>query len=133
MELPASLTRDAFTAHSGEHGWTRQQIPQVVAHLSKNGLAILGGEVWQVTGNTGSWNGLIPQRAGPPAVFHWETTRDRGDSWPTFVSRCASDTLAAVAKWPVATDLPPDLSGQLLYNLTWVTEAEYAAPRRGAV
>jgi len=30
-----------------------------------------------------------------------------------------------VERWPGPDDLPPDLPGRILYNLTWVTEAEF--------
>jgi hypothetical protein len=30
-----------------------------------------------------------------------------------------------VAKWPAEGDVPEDLPGRILYNLTWVDEVEY--------
>src|SRR5437879_11821266 len=47
-----------------------------------------------------------------------------GEPWPKFVERCTVDTLAAVARWPSPEDLPSDMPGRILYNLTWVSEAQ---------
>jgi len=123
--FPEELKNAAFRAVNGEYGWTRSQVPPVVEILRGKQLAILGGELWWVLeGN--SWNGVIPQRSGPDTVYTWETKRRRKERWSGFVARCASDTLVAVNRWPPPEDLPVDLPGQILYNLTWVDEAEYS-------
>jgi hypothetical protein len=95
----------------------------VVDILRRRSLAILGGELWWVRDGIPGWD-LIPQRQGPPAVYSWETTRRGGELWSSFVERCATDTLAVVTRYPAPDDLPPDLEGRVLYNLTWVSEAE---------
>jgi len=123
--IPAKLKSTSFRAVNGEYGWTRAQVPQVVEILSAHGRAILGGELWRVPEGSLSWNGLIPQREGPAAVYAWETKRRGKEPWSRFVGRCASDTIAAVNRWPARADLPAKLSGRILYNLTWVDEAEY--------
>jgi hypothetical protein len=122
--FPPELERGAFRASNGEFGWTRAQIPVVVEALQADGLAILGGELWWVRDGFADWVGVIPQRHGPPGVYHWETTREPGEPWPHFGERGASDALAAVERWPTPTDLPPDLLGRILYNLTWVSDVE---------
>jgi hypothetical protein len=119
------LKKASFRAVNGEYGWTRSQVPQVVEILRADRLAILGGELWWVPERSSSWIGLIPQRKGPDAVYTWETRRRRKEPWSAFVARCASDTLAAVGRWPPPDDLPSDLPGRILYNLTWVDETEY--------
>ena len=120
-----TLKNASFRAVNGEYGWTRSQVPEVVEVLREKQLAILGGELWWVLEGSNAWSGVIPQRNGPDAVFAWETKRRRRESWPGFVARCAADTLAAVTKWPRLQDLPEELPGQILYNLTWVDESEY--------
>jgi len=120
--FPPELERDAFRASNGELGWTRVQIPVVVEILRSHGIGILGGELWWVRDDFADWVGLIPQRHGPPGVYHWETKRESEESWQHFVERGASDALAAVERWPAPGDLPSDLPGRILYNLTWVAD-----------
>jgi hypothetical protein len=122
--FPPELEASAFRADNGEFGWTRGQIPLVVEVLRRRELSIIGGELWWVREGTAGWD-LIPQRHGPPAVYPWETKRQSGEPWPIFVERCGTDTLAAVERWPAPEDLPPNLTGRILYNLTWVSEMEY--------
>ena len=110
---------------NGELGWTRAQILLVVEVLRSHGIGILGGELWWVRDGFTDWVGLIPQRNGSPGVYVWETKRQPGEPWPHFIELGASDSLAAVERWPIPSDLPPDLPGRILYNLTWVCEAEF--------
>jgi hypothetical protein len=123
--FPIELERDAFRASNGEFGWTRAQIPGVVDILRSQGIGILGGELWWVRDGLTDWVGLIPRRHGSPGVYVWETKREAGELWTNFIERGASDALVAVKRWPKPDDLPPDLSGRILYNLTWVSEAEF--------
>jgi hypothetical protein len=114
----------AFRADNGEFGWTRKQIPLVVDVLRRRSLAILGGELWWVREVVPGWD-LIPQRNGAFAVYPWATNRRPAEPWPTFVERCAAETLSSVERWPALIDLPPDMTGQILCNLTWVSEVEF--------
>lgn len=123
--FPLDLVRDAYQESNGEFGWTRAQIPLVVELLRRQGLGILGGELWWIRDGIPRWRGSIPQREGPPAVYCWVTDRLTGEPWPHFVERGAVDALAAVERWPAPDDLPADLSGRILYNLTWVSEDEF--------
>src|SRR5574342_221065 len=102
--LPEEMKQAAFRAENGEFGWTRAQVPGVVARLHDQGLAILGGEVWWVLDGARTWNGLVPQRRGPDLAYDWETLRKPLESWPAFVSRCAADTVAAVETLPPPAD-----------------------------
>src|SRR6266545_2836871 len=91
---------EAFRASNGEFGWTRAQIPGVVAALRAQQLAILGGELWWVRDGAQTWTGAIPQQDGHDAVYAWETKRQPDEPWAAFVSRCASDAIEAAEKWP---------------------------------
>ncbi len=122
--FPPSLEHDAFRADNGELGWTREQIPMVVKVLCSLRVGILGGELWWVDDGIKDWKGCIPQRHGPPGVYSWETKRRFGESWEDFVERGASDAVAAVERWPGPEDLPHNLPGRILYNLTCVSEFE---------
>jgi hypothetical protein len=123
--FPPELERNAFRASNGEFGWTRAQVPMVVDILRSHGIGILGGELWWVRDEFTDWVGVIPQQQGPPGVYCWETKPEPGEPWSHFVERGASDTLAAVERWPMLGDLPPDLPGRILYNLTWASDAEF--------
>ena len=127
--FPPELEAAAFRAGNGEFGWTRAQVPQVVDTLAHRGFGILGGELWWVRDGLPGWIGLIPQRHGPPAVYGWTTERGPEESWADFVARCAAEARETVRRFPDPGDLPPDLPGRLLYNLTWASEAEYEALR----
>jgi hypothetical protein len=41
-----------------------------------------------------------------------------------FIERGASDALATVERWSAPGDLPPELSGRILYSLAWASEVE---------
>jgi hypothetical protein len=123
--FPSELVQDAFRANNEELAWTRTQIPAVVDVLRSHRIGILGGELWWVRDGFTGWVGAIPQRHGPPGVYVWETRYEPGEGWPQFIERGASETLAAVERWPALGDLPPDLPGRILYNLTWASEAEF--------
>jgi hypothetical protein len=123
--FPPQLEQDAFRASNGEFGWIRTQVPVVVNILRSQGMGILGGERWWVQDASTSWAGVIPQRHGPPEVYVWETRRESREAWSHFVERSASETLAAVARWPTPGDLPPDMPGRVLYNLAWVSEVDF--------
>lgn len=125
--FPPELEAGAFRADNGEFGWTREQVPLVVEILRRRGLGILGGELWWVRDGNAGWD-IIPQRSGGRAVYPWETKRQSGEPWLNFVERCITETLAAVERWPAPEDLPLNLPGRILYNLTWVSELEYEKP-----
>jgi hypothetical protein len=124
--FPPDLERDAFR-NGNEFGWTRAQIPLVVDILRSHGMGILGGDVWWIDGTTGSVYLSVlklAQHEGIAVVYAWNTERRPGEPWSHFVERGASDALNAVERYPNG-DIPPDLPGRILYNLTWVSEAEF--------
>lgn len=123
--FPPVVEKGAFRARNGELGWTRSQIPAVVEVLRSRSLGILGGELWLVRDGDEDWTGLIPQRHGPPGVYTWETERGPNEEWEHFVDRGIARALVEVERWPTPQDLPPELPGRILYNLTWTSEAEY--------
>lgn len=131
--FPPELERAAYRECNGEFGWTRSQAMAAVKVLVAHSFAILGGELWWVREGVPGWRGSIPQRQGPPAVYAWETDRLPGEPWSTFVERSVADTLAALSRWPQPDDLPSDLPGRILYNLTWASEVEFAQLRRKPV
>jgi hypothetical protein len=131
--LPEDLTKNSFRAKNGEYGWRREQVPAVVAVLHKQMQAVLGGELWWVLDGAESWSGFIPQLEGADTVYHWETERLPNETWTAFVGRCADHAIEAAKILPGKDEVPPDLPGQILYNLTWVSEVEYGTLRSRAV
>ncbi len=125
--FPIELERDAFRTGNGEFGWTRAQISTAVEVLRARGIGILGGELWWVRDGTAIWHGCVPQRHGPPGVYTWVTERRTEEPWQDFVERGVAEALAAVERWPEPGDLPPDLPGRILYNLTWISKVAYPA------
>ena len=123
--FPIELEQEAFRASNGEFVWTRAQIPQVVAILRSRGMGILGGELWWIYDATGSCHMSVPQREGPAGIYTWATERRLGEAWHHFVERAAADALAAVERWPEPGELPIGLPARILYNLTWVSEADF--------
>lgn len=135
--FPPELEREAFRS-GNEFGWTRAQIPVVVEVLRSQGMAILGGELWYVRECHDGFKELyssIPQREDIPShywgLYVWATDRRPGDGWQDFVERGALEALSAVARWPEPNGegQPPDLPGQILYNLGWVSESEFEKVR----
>ena len=120
--FPAELEQDAFRFR-GEFGWTREQAIAAIGILRHHHLAILGGELWYV--RDGAVQPSVPQREGPNALYVWSTDKQTGGIWVNFVQRGASEALSAVQRYPEPEDIPDDLPGRILYNLTWVSEAEF--------
>jgi hypothetical protein len=131
--FPTELTRRAFRASNGELAWNREDVRFAISILAQQQQAILGGELWWVPEGARDWTGLIPQRHGPDAVYPWSSERMAGEDWPTFVKRSADESLQAIERWPGLDDLPINLQGRVLCNLTWVSERDYGNIRAGAV
>jgi hypothetical protein len=118
------LERDAFRSQNGEFGWTRAHAILAIEVLHRHDMAILGGEVWWVK-EDGLIRTSLPQRQGPPALYIWSNDRQPGELWTRFVERGASEAFAHVQRKPKPEDIPPDLTGRILYCLAWVSEAEF--------
>jgi hypothetical protein len=123
--FPVELEERAFRASNGEFGWPREDLSAAVSVLVANGLAILGGELWWVPDGANGWTGLIPLRGGSIGVYHWETERDSAEKWLEFVRRGAAAAVAWAELNPGVDDQPANLTGRILYNLTFVSEVRY--------
>jgi hypothetical protein len=116
--FPPDLEQGTFRLSNGEFGWTRDQITRVVHVLVEHNLGILGGELWWIPPGADTFD-LIPQADGGRACYTWTIEQRADEPWPDFVRRSAAESLAAVEKWPAPGDIPADLPGRILYNLTW--------------
>jgi hypothetical protein len=97
----------------------------VLTSLAADARAVLGGEVWLITG-ADSWDGLIPQRdGGAPGVYSWDIApRAAAESWPTYCQRTASESVEAVRAIRVEQETLPELVDRLRFNATYVAEQE---------
>jgi hypothetical protein len=120
------LLRRAFREANGECAWRRADIDDVVAALLGAGVAILGGEVWWLKPDGRTWYAAVPDETGRVGHWIWETRRTSGETWPAFIQRCAEETRKSAAMWPRPARVLPNLAGEPVYNLTWITEAEFS-------
>ena len=123
--MRASATPPAFRARNGELAWRRADIEGALTSLAADARAILGGEVWLITGGD-SWDGLIPQRDGSaPGIYSWDTApRAAAESWPVYCHRTASESVEAVRAIQVEQETLPELVDRLRFNVTYVAEQE---------
>jgi hypothetical protein len=121
--LNSDITAAAFVASNGELAWRRADIERALGAIRDSGQAILGGEVWLITG-PGSWYGLIPQRdSSVPVVWHWETAaQEASESWQDYCVRTAAESIARVGTMSVEQETPVELIERLRFNVTYVAE-----------
>ena len=119
--LPTDVTSKAFRASNGELAWRREDIEQAIAAIRDAETAILGGEVWLITG-LHSWNGLIPRRDAEAAtIWQWETgPQMSNESWQKYCERTATESIEAVQTMAVEQETPPSLIDHLRFNVTFI-------------
>lgn len=122
MKFPPELEETAFRSANGEYSWERSEALHAVRILANSGRAVLGGELWLVRGREVS--GMLPQRSGPPAVYHWETERRGNESWPAYVARACAESLSAIEALPGEGDVAMPPGAKVYYNLTWASPDE---------
>jgi hypothetical protein len=94
----------------------------VTEELASQRQAILGGEAWMLLG---TMQYLL--RSGPPEGYYtWETNRLVGEHWEEFVRRGQRDADAAILNDVPLIDAEVPSEARVYYNLTWVSEEEYA-------
>jgi len=105
-----------------EYAWRREDAKEAARALAASGRAILGGELWLV--RKGEIWGMLPQKSGPPAVYHWESEREALESWTEYVARSCSEALAAIDDLPSGGEVDAPQGADVYYNLTWALEHE---------
>jgi hypothetical protein len=71
--------------------------------------------------------GVIPNRSGEQGVYHWcAPDRQLDEPWTDFVRRSADLARQAINGLRVEDEVRPDLATFVRYNLTYVSESEYA-------
>ena len=122
MQFAQDLEASAHRTLGGEYAWRRPEALRAASALASAGFAILGGELWLVRGNE-IW-GALPQHAGPPAVYHWESERGPSEPWTAFVERSRSEAFSAINALPADGEVAAPPGANIYYNLTWVSEHE---------
>ena len=122
MQFAQDLEASAHRTLGGEYAWRRPEALRAASALASAGFAILGGELWLVRGNE-IW-GALPQHAGPPAVYHWESERGPSEPWTVFVERSRSEAFSAINALPADGEVAAPPGANIYYNLTWVSEHE---------
>jgi hypothetical protein len=119
VSFPPELAAAAFTTRH-EAAWIPMLAPAVVEWLGTHGYAVLGTELWLVSG--GAINSLPMGRAGTPEVHGNTVNRERGEPWNEFVIRAAKETLSYLRSFDAADIVGP---GDVYFNLVWVDQSEF--------
>jgi hypothetical protein len=123
--ISEQIKATAFHSQGDEYAWQRPHIASAIEALTDQGYAILGGEVWIVEGD--DILAMPPLRSGGSAVIGWDTAdKDIGESWNQFVERTAKESLVAIDSLNAENEVLPEVAPKVFYNLTFVTEQEYA-------
>lgn len=121
MTFTESLESSAFRSGE-EYAWQRADALRAVESIAAAELAILGGEVWLVVGDT--IQAAVPQVEGATAIEHWVCDRLKGEAWHAYVSRSALDAGEAIRNIPnLSRAVLPD-QAIVYYNIVWASEAE---------
>ena len=118
--FPTELEASALRTPGGEYAWTRADALRAVRVLSGSACAVLGGEVWMVSGDKVS--GLVPAASGTPSAFRWEADRQLEEPWPNFVQRSCGLALEAIADLPRDGEVSVPSGAEVYYNVTWTEE-----------
>jgi len=122
MQFTQDLEASARRPAGGEYAWRRAEALRAARAVADSGIAILGGELWLV--RDGEVHGVLPQRSGPPAVYHWESKRGPAESWTAFVERSHSESCSAINALPPEGEVDAPTAARVYYNLVWVSEHE---------
>ena len=115
---PALLAR-AFRAPNGELAWSSVDVWEAIDTLQRSDLAILGGEVWAVSG--GNLLAMPRLASGQSAVIAWGTDERRAEeAWPEFVARTAAESRSRIRAMNPEEAVAPELREKLYYNFCYV-------------
>jgi hypothetical protein len=121
MIFTDSLESSAFCSGE-EYAWQRADALRAVESIAAAELAMLGGEVWLVVGDT--IQAAVPQVAGATAIEHWVCDRREGEAWHAYVARSAREASEAIRNIPdLSRAVLPD-QAIVYYNIVWASEAD---------
>jgi hypothetical protein len=92
-----------------------------VEWLGAHGYAVLGTELW-VLKSSGAIQSLPIGESGTREVHGNTVNRESEESWGSFVSRAAMETLSYLRSFKSGDILE---EGELHFNVVWASEAQY--------
>lgn len=121
----------------GGLAWRREDITEAMSELSKDGFAVLGGDVWAVFRNNQNLNslskisprdikvGMIEDKNGKLGVYAWSSDKKESESWDDYVERSRAESVAVIEKMNAEHDVASELQSAIYYNLVYKNEDEY--------
>jgi hypothetical protein len=137
MKFSDDLLNKAISSVYDELAWKRADVFGAINELAANNYAILGGDVWAVTGVEKNINeltqidrnkvsvGLIKGKNGQDFIFNWHTNREINESWDNYVLRCKSDTINAINNMETESTVADEFKDSIYYNLVYAGNAEF--------
>jgi hypothetical protein len=122
--FPPELAAAAFRA-GNEVAWPPMLGATAVEWFGANGYAVLGTELWILKGD--KIQSLPLGLSGLREVHGNTVNREREEPWSLFVTRSAAETTAYLRSFRTSDIVE---QGQVYFNVTWVSEADFEGPRR---
>ena len=118
-DFPDEFVRDAFIAGS-EAAWPPQSVARVIRWFRKNGIAVLGTELWVVRDGT-ICPGILVK--GVQNIYGNDVSPRPDEHWESYAVRSADETLQYVN----TLRLPPEAKeqGDIFFNVTWASESDF--------
>jgi hypothetical protein len=118
-DFPPELVEAAFVA-TNEAAWRPLLASVAVEWLAAHGFAVLGTELWLL--QDGAIQSLPIGTSGMRGVHGNVVNRGREESWDSYVSRAAAETLFYLRSFNSADIVE---AGDVHFNVAWVSEEEF--------
>lgn len=107
----------------GHYAWRREDIPDVLRACRDGGAAVVGIEVWAISGN--DILAAIPAIGGGTCSFAWGApAAEANQPWEGFVDRCSEAVLDWVAQNDPAAEIVDAYREHLFYHLSFADASE---------
>jgi len=118
-DFPSELRAGAFRA-GDDVAWPPMLAAAAVEWLGTNGYAVVGTELWLL--KDAAIQSLPVGLSGMRELHGNTVNRENKESWISFVARSGAETRAYLQAFK-----PSDIveQGQLVFNVTWVSEAGF--------
>jgi hypothetical protein len=117
--FPPELAAAAFVTNN-EAAWPPATAAAAVDWFSAHGYAVLGRELWLLQGPTVQ---SLPIGLSGMRKVHGNTVNPESeDTWSSFVARAGAETRAYLLAFKPSEIVE---RGQLFFNVTWISEADF--------